>query len=123
MQKVEEMTTNSLKPDASFTEAPASWNTRYVTPQGFVCQITIRGESGRDLLEKAGTALSFLLEQGYKPEETHRNPRNNSSSTAHSDKWCMLHDCELNRFEKDGRAWFSHKAPDGSWCRGKQKGH
>ncbi|MBV6452075.1 MAG: hypothetical protein MHPDNHAH_02826 [Anaerolineales bacterium] len=116
------MATNSIiKPDAVFTEAPASWNTRYVTPEGFACQITIRGESGRDLLEKAGVALSFLLEHGYKPEDTHRPIRNNATASK-SGKWCELHECELKRFEKDGKIWFSHKASDGSWCRGKQKG-
>lgn len=121
------MAANSItKTDAGFTEAPASWNTRYVTPDGFTCQITIRGENGKDLLEKAAVALSFLLEHGYKPENNHRQPRNNNASAANNTqgdrKWCAIHDCELRRFEKDGRVWFSHKAPDGSWCRGKQKG-
>jgi hypothetical protein len=55
------------KPDSAFGEAPASWNTRYVTPEGFVCQITLRGENGRDLLQKAGVAVVFLLEHGYRP--------------------------------------------------------
>ena len=117
------MATNSIKSEAAFTEAPASWNTRYVTPEGFTCQITIRGDNGKDLLDKAGVALSYLLEHGYKPEENHRQSRHSVTKTnASSGKWCALHDCELKRFEKDGRVWYSHKAQDGSWCRGKQKG-
>jgi hypothetical protein len=104
-------------------ESPASWNTRYVTPEGFTCQITIRGENGKDLLDKAGVALSYLLEHGYKPEENRHQPRKaTTKGTASSGKWCALHDCELKRFEKDGKVWFSHKTDDGSWCRGKQKG-
>ena len=31
------------KPEAICTEAPASWNTSYVTQDGFVCRITLRG--------------------------------------------------------------------------------
>jgi hypothetical protein len=30
----------SLKNNTAVTEAPASWNTKYVTPDGFVCQLT-----------------------------------------------------------------------------------
>lgn len=117
------MATPINKSESSFIEAPASWNTRYITPQGFACQITIRGENGKDLLEKASIALSYLLEHGYKPEEFHRPSRNNNTaSQSQSGGWCAIHQCELKRFEKDGRVWFSHKAPDGNWCRGKQKG-
>ena len=61
--------TTLIKPEAVFTEAPASWNTRYLTPEGFVCQSTLRGENGKDLLEKAGIALSFLLEHGFLPDQ------------------------------------------------------
>jgi len=118
------MATNTLpKSEVPYMESPASWNTRYVTPEGFTCQITIRGENGKDLLDKAGVALSYLLEHGYKPEENRHQPRKAATkSAASSGKWCALHDCELKRFEKDGRVWFSHKTDDGSWCRGKQKG-
>ena len=60
------MATNSIpKSDVAYMESPASWNTRYVTPEGFTCQITIRGENGKDLLDKAGVALSYLLEHGF----------------------------------------------------------
>ena len=48
-----------------FMEAPASWNTRFYTPEGFECQITLRGETGSELLEKAATAIAYLLSQGY----------------------------------------------------------
>ena len=35
--------------------------------QGYVCRITLRGENGKDLLEKASIALAFLLKQGCVP--------------------------------------------------------
>jgi hypothetical protein len=27
----------------------------------------------------------------------------------------------MRRFEKGSQAWYSHKADDGTWCRGKAK--
>ena len=45
----------------SFTEAPASWNTRYIHPSGFECQITLRSDTGSDLLGKVQNAIDFLL--------------------------------------------------------------
>ena len=59
----------AVKNNGWTTEAPASWNTRYVTIDGFVCQLTLRGENGRDLLEKANTAMAWLRDSGYKPSE------------------------------------------------------
>ena len=106
-----------MKPEVLFTDAPASWNTRYITPQGFVCQITLRGENGKDLLEKAGTALTFLIEHGYKPDTNHRNNGNGNGEG----KRCPIHQSWMKRYEKEGKTWFSHKLEDGSWCYGKEK--
>ena len=109
------MATNPTQTEAVFTEAPASWNTRYVTPQGFICQITIRGDNGKDLLEKAGVALSYLIGHGFTPDQ---------KTTHHNDgegKQCPIHQCRMKRFEKDGKIWFSHKTEDGKWCHGKKK--
>ena len=113
------MATNQTQTEAPFAEAPASWNTRYTTPEGFTCQITIRGENGRDLLEKAGVAMSYLIEHGYQPEQKPNHYNNHGSSG----KQCPIHQCQMKRYEKDGQVWFSHKTEDGKWCRGKlQKG-
>ena len=111
------MATDQLvKPEVLFTEAPASWNTSYVTPEGFTCRITLRGDNGKDLLDKANTALSFLIEHGYTPDiNNHRNGKGEG-------KQCPIHRCWMKRYEKDGKTWHSHKLDDGSWCYGKQKG-
>jgi len=104
-----------VKPEVLFTEAPASWNTRYVTPEGFVCQITLRADSGKDLLERADVAMSFLLNHGYVPCDNNNNHHRGTGS-----KWCPIHQCEMKRREKDGKTWYSHKTDEGGWCRGKQ---
>lgn len=119
-----------------FNEAPASWNTRYIDPNGFECQITLRGETGSELLEKAASAIAYLLKIGCipyvyrtpqrpadtKPEVKNGNDQGNGSNgnngTNGNPAWFPIHQCEMKRWDKDGRVWYSHKV-DGEWCRGK----
>ena len=114
-----------LKPDVLFTESPASWNTRYVTPEGYACQITLRGENGKDLLEKASIALSYLADHSFLPDPGyHKNGSGNGGNggnTGNSNgesKICPVHGCEMKRREKDGSIFYSHKTENG-WCYGK----
>ena len=123
-------------------EAPASWNTRYLSPEGFVCQITLRADSGRELLEKTQVAITHLIEIGCTPcEALTFRPKSNgnghkpqaavngasaSTNTSPSNEdgnahLCPVHGVEMRRWEKNDRIWFSHKADDGSWCSGKSK--
>jgi hypothetical protein len=114
-----------------FPEAPASWNTRYVDPNGFECQITLRGETGSELLEKAAIAISYLLKNGCIPYVFYRNgsrPTENKPDESKKEdgqgngkgnpSWCPIHQCEMKRWDKEGRVWYSHKV-DGGWCNGK----
>jgi hypothetical protein len=114
-----------------FPEAPASWNTRYVDPNGFECQITLRGETGSDLLEKAANAINYLLKNGCVPYVYYRNGSRQTESKMEESKKeegkgdgndnparCPIHQCEMKRWDKNGRVWYSHKA-DGEWCSGK----
>jgi hypothetical protein len=50
-----------------FSEAPASWNTRYISPEGFQCQLTLRADTGQELLERVKGAISHLLSNGCYP--------------------------------------------------------
>jgi hypothetical protein len=124
---------NQIPKSNDFPEAPASWNTRYVDPNGFECQITLRGETGSELLEKAASAISYLLKNGCTPYVFYRNgSRQVDSKTDEGKKddaqrngsgkdnpsWCPVHQCEMKRWDKDGRVWYSHKV-DGGWCNGK----
>ena len=105
-----------LKPETTFLEAPASWNTRYITPTGFVCQITLRGDNGKDLLERAGVALAYLADHQYLPDAGFRKNGNGEG------KLCPIHQAEMKKREKDGKTWYSHRLEDGGWCRcGQQK--
>jgi hypothetical protein len=116
-----------------FPEAPASWNTRYVDPNGFECQITLRGETGSELLEKAALAISYLLNNGCTPYVFYRNATHQMENKSNGDKkdelqtngngknngsWCPIHQCEMKKWDKDGHVWYSHKV-NGEWCNGK----
>lgn len=136
------MATNLLpKPDVLFTESPVSWNTRYVTPEGFECQLTLRGESGQEVLEKANAAITYLLSNGCTPSmrsfSNQSKPASNGASSKsqeydttdtptngnnghHEINWCPIHQVQMKRWEKNGRTWYSHKAGD-EWCTGKPK--
>jgi hypothetical protein len=53
----------SFKSNSFVSEVSASWNTHTMTPDGFVCQLTLRVETGKDLQEKANAALDRLLDR------------------------------------------------------------
>jgi hypothetical protein len=131
-----------------YVEAPASWNTKYLSAEGFVCQITLRADSGKELLEKAQAAITHLLQIGCSPCETlafrpkskwngnnngnghhpESKPETNTSSNDSAEKsqnenaeQCPIHSVEMKRWEKNGRIWYSHKLDNGGWCNGKNK--
>lgn len=111
-------------------EAPASWNTRYVSPEGFECQLTLRAESGSELLEKVNSAIAYLLNNdcipytynrgGYRnpTKDKSNNGKNSNQNQSDDPAWCPIHQCEMKRWEKDNRVWYSHKVDD-DWCKGK----
>jgi hypothetical protein len=77
---------NQIPKSNDFPEAPASWNTRYVDPNSFECQITLRGETGSELLEKAALAIHYLLENGCTPYVFYRNGNSTAVSKSNGDK-------------------------------------
>ena len=105
----------TIEPVTPYTEAPASWNVSYITPEGFVCRITLRGENGKDLLDKASVALAFLMQHGCTPEK--RFAGNDKGET----KQCPIHKCDMRKYEKDGKTWWAHKTDDGAWCNDKKQ--
>ena len=105
--------------ETSFQEAPASWNTRYVHPSGFECQITLRGETGAELLEKVEKAIEYLLKVGCQPYTYVRNgAKPAANGNQNGEGWCPIHSTQMKRWEKDGRNWYSHKTSEG-WCSGR----
>src|SRR4030042_7038354 len=71
---------------SDFPEAPASWKTRYIDPNGFECQITLRGETGSELLEKASIAIAYLLKNACTPYTYFRNGSRQTESKPEESK-------------------------------------
>jgi hypothetical protein len=103
------MKTNVIpKSEVLFTESPVSWNTRYVTTEGFECQLTLRGESDQEVLEKANSAIEYLLSIGCAPvanryssyvKPSTSTPANGNSTSANGGNqasWCPIHNLEGN---------------------------
>ena len=54
------------------------------------------------------------------PTNGHDQPTNGHEQPA-DPGWCKVHNAEMQRWERDGHGWYSHKTADGGWCRGKPR--
>jgi len=103
----------------TFTEAPASCNVKF-NWRGFDTMLTLRDTSGKALLDKMGAVLDTLEKLGAEPTGYRSNGQSREKQNGENDPgFCQVHQCAMKRWEKDGRVWYSHKSPDGSWCKGK----
>ena len=112
---------NDNLPTLTYNESPASWNTRYLDPGGFECQLTLRAGTGQELLVRAHGAIAFLLKNGCVPAANRKsfvshsaaaNPNPGNGGNGDDSSWCPIHNCTMKRWEKGGRVWFSHKLGD-----------
>jgi hypothetical protein len=104
--------------ERSWTEAPASINIKFIF-DGYDTMLTLRGESGAEVLPKLKDAIGWLAEHGAQPNDYASG--NGSEPETHV---CPIHHVAMRRREKQGDVWYSHKAinPDTGeeyWCRGK----
>lgn len=56
---------------ATLSEAPVSWNTRYIDPRGYDCMLTLRGDNLKAVMTTAMAALAAMAAQGCKPGNGH----------------------------------------------------
>jgi hypothetical protein len=67
------------------------------------------------LYQQLGQQMTILWSNGnVKPAQETPTPE---APAPKPDHWCEAHQTEYQRFSKDGKVWYSHKAPDGKWCR------
>ena len=127
-EKTKQAEAPEVKEAPTHTEAPASWNCKYISAEGFDCMLTLRGESGGDLLPKTQAAIAWLQEHGAQPTRLPSGTIANGNGQpaaaptlpdgSPDPAWCSIHGIAMTRREKDGQVWYSHKDGDG-WCRGK----
>jgi hypothetical protein len=87
----------------------------YLSIRGYRAQLTLRDMNEDRLLARLGA----ILQRFPAPPEPPQKGTDKPAEPETPENWCRRHDCEMPRWEKDGRVWFSHKADDNSWCRGK----
>lgn len=131
------MTFNNLHPSEQligYSEALATWTTRYVDPSGFECLLSIQAESGSEVLTKAQGALERLSERKCLPHTQGQPNNGNEQKTpekqattvqvkqgANTSKvMCPIHNVEMTLWTKGTRSWYSHRWNDG-WCNGKNQ--
>ena len=62
------------------------------------------------------------IEEKMEIQRQRRQSQNDNVADANAsedDSFCRYHGVPLKRYEKEGRIWYSHRAPDGTWCKGK----
>jgi len=109
-----------------YTEAPASWNVRYRTPEGFDAMLTLRGESGAELLPKTAVAIEWLLEHDCTPHNGYQAKGNGKPSGNGNAPLCPTHGQPMKQSQYGG--WYCpvKVADDGGdgkpvYCRQKVK--
>lgn len=82
--------------------------------------VTIPNGNGHSPAPVNGSAQPVAPVNGYGNVQP-AAPNGNGNGVAPDPAWCPIHGCAMRRFEKGTQAWYSHKADDGTWCRGKAK--
>lgn len=119
----------------TWTEAPASVNIK-AKIQGYDVMLTLRGESGADVMPKLKTAIDWLINHGAAPTGFGNGGNGPAKQTAATQPattqaptlpdgsvdpaWCPIHQVAMKRRENESGVWYSHKVGDG-WCNGKAK--
>lgn len=90
---------------AEMTEARASWNTRYLSTEGFAIQITLRDDDEAALLKRAKKVIQGIVKAGGKPVRRTFNPRGKGSSKR-----------KPKYIKRDGKLFCNQRLKDGSIC-------
>ena len=99
-------------------EAPVSWNVRYISRQGYDCQLTLRGNEACEVLRLANELMGKMAQVGVSPGHG-RKPLLQQTPAAPADPTrCALHGCAMTRYERQGKTWYAHRSDNGGWCRG-----
>ena len=93
---------------APLPEARCSVNVRLVV-HGREVQITLRGDEEAEVLAR----LEAVLERYPAPPKLPAQPQGQGKD------WCHKHQTTMKLNPgKDGHTWYSHRTPEGQWCKG-----
>ena len=109
-------------PAVALPEAPASVNVRLMM-DGREVQLTLRDTDETRLLAR----LQAVLAQYPLPQPTPQvqaqplSPAQHNAAAMHKrvTDFCPVHNVAMQENHKNGRSWWSHKTPEGQWCKGR----
>jgi len=78
------------------------------TLDGVEALFTVRGATAAEFKTNLA-AVRGLLGQPQAPAQP----------ASREQGWCAIHNVSMKQTTKDGRSWYSHKVPDGRWCKGR----
>ena len=120
-----------VESEVGYSEALATWTTRYLDPSGFECMLSIQAETGIQVIKKAEGAIVRLTELKCLPLHPGNHNGNGQQEASKSDTsivvkqdgnpgkvMCPIHHVPMTRWTKNGRSWYAHRWNDG-WCKGK----
>ena len=118
---------DSQAPQAALGEAPASVNVR-LQIAGREVQWTLRDHDEARLAVRLEALLArYPVTQAAPAAEGHPqgqgqlSPQQFNALAQHRPMTgvCPLHQVAMKENHKDGRSWWSHKTPEGQWCKGR----
>ena len=90
-----------------------AWKVIEVGAEGTVDDQEGWQQAQSELYTELSTQLKELWASGCKGVSTEPSP-----TTVAQEHWCQEHDTAFTKKTgQNGSEWYSHKAPDGSWCR------
>ena len=110
---------------APLGEAPCSVNC-HVMIGGRQVQLTLRGHDEGEVLTRLEAVLTRYPMPQPAPQAASQ-PQGQLSAAQHNalaqhqavTGWCKVHGLQMKENEKAGRRWFSHRLPEGGFCKGR----
>lgn len=77
-------------------------------------------EAQARLYEALGQQIKALWSNGNgKAQELPAKAGSAPTPAEKPEHYCRAHSVPFKRYEKEGKSWYTHKGPDGKWCREK----
>jgi hypothetical protein len=104
-------------PPTSLPEAACSVNCHIIV-EGRQVQVTLRGISEEEVLRRLEKVLRHYPNV---PQHAAKNPRSAPGETSGNGQpgYCHIHHAAMLETTKEGRSWWSHRTPEGQWCKGR----
>lgn len=101
-------------------QAPSSCTLKWAF-NGIELLLTLRDATDDGLFSRIKRVLPKIEEKMElrRQQRQSQNADDGSATPLNDDPFCRYHGVPLKRYEKEGRIWNSHRAPDGTWCKGK----